>query len=362
MDPRADHYAELLIPACAALVVTTKMSGSDFAESIWNVAEQLAKVRARRIEEALQRIPAPASTGAPEGGSSPPLVPPAGEVGAGIVVDEELAPFLEATRELRGRPVEASGTCEGGDLEPNDCVNPAVERVAHVRLCFRHAREEFAAIALDPTEGGGIEAARAEAFISTRGPAAPKEASRGGVAPAAPEVGAQPHEEVAGHAAVEVAQEDASPVQPVQEVHHEEPLVEVNAKSDLGEVAGTVAVPAPRSELVEKLHERDSLKDAAQRLGDLPQIGREVFTNNASREADPPAPRTGKRGRPTKAKSVSMDATVACGGGPGCHVENGIEHHNPATCPKFKPREVVTPKPEGIKRASELAAKFEGTP
>lgn len=196
--------------------------------------------------------------------------------------------------------------------------------------------------------------------------------------------------EVAGHAADPVAQEAPS-VQPVQEVHHEvagqqkdTSLSDCSAPGAPGS-SGT----APQS-AGEELHEfyveraanarghllRDET-DAAkellvrgERIGSTAQKAAESATVAVNKmEADlgleqTAPPQSGKRGRKTKRESVPRKAkALTCGGTKCSETEGMITHHvGDPTCSQYGPREEVTPRPVAMKRASELAAKFEGTP
>lgn len=420
LTARLDRYFEQLIDANAPHI-SEATTPDAFADSVGAFARALA-VKRDLILEDLQRIPAPASAGASVGSSSAPLVPPAGDAGAGIEVDEALAPFMEATKELRGARTSLRLFCFAHTDDDRRCPELAVELIDGNPFCRACAWHELACIA----QMESIEAARAAAFngstkedkhaaaergtsgalpadwrsaaagsddhrpergrdgdagpdsddarggvdgrpgrndadggllelaaarpadpaagrddVADRGPAARKDASRGGIAPAAPEIGAQPKVEVAGHAAESVAE---------------------SGEIAKGEVAAADGAAAPRSgsdqrcKVCGAIWISPGVKTVVTKhdcvVADLEPVAR------GGEEADPPAPKTGKRGVRTKAKSVSKSATVACGN-PGCTLTGTVEHHNPATCPRFRPRDPVTPKPEGIKRAGELAAKYD---
>lgn len=536
MDALTDHYADLLIQTRAAQI-GEDTTPEAFARAVWLFARAVSAERARLIAEDLQRIPTAAPAANPGERTSP--APGSPQTSGAVVgeVDEELAPFMEATKELRGARTSLRLFCFAHTDDDRRCPELAVELIDGNPFCRACAWHELACIAQmesikaaraaafsgstkedkhaaaergkdralpEPREperaaqeraesgdrhgdvpgrsaggaksgplraepdrdvlrpGHGVQrdaaagllelapvrAGPAEVAPSDRGPAARKDASRDGIAPAAPEVGAQLKVEVAGHAAESVAREEAPSVQPVQEVHHEA-LIEKSGEIAKGEVAAAAGAAAPRS------GKRGQKKKAAApvscrteeqpkdkqvplvaheppRWGRAPDAGAAwhllccdtVAEANCGETIDsevvwlqpgevrdpeetcldcaadeerhvPVVVETGDPGvtaiahvapnmdatskaalediakaaakmmresipRATK-KKASRATGVRCGGAPGCYVKDGTEHHNPATCPRFKPRDPVTPKPEGIKRAGELAAKYEGS-
>lgn len=295
---------------------------------------------------------------------------------------------LRSKREALDRAQHPTRYCHGGsvdlatgraDLPDAECSLPVAEVIDGHGYCEGHAKLEHEAIAADepspaPADGscappradavgvGEIDTElerpeRASALepgfdlmaelkralesagtgATPQGPAAPSEASRGGIAPAAPEDGAPLRTEVAGHAAEEVA--SAAPSS------HPPPATEGSN--------GPAAMEA------------DHLGSAAANETEVAPSAGLAPESPKSMESEAPSPvvaasRSGRRQR--RSGGVARTAAGLTCGGTRCHETAGTEHHDPTdpTCRKFRKPDVVTPPGEGKRQARAIREQLEG--